>query len=35
MEKSDLRHEMDENGRLVCLIFHKGEAMAEQENNTK
>ena len=26
-----LRHEMEENGRLVRFIFHKGEAVAEQE----
>ena len=28
-----LRHEMEENGRLVRFIFHKGEAVAEQEEN--
>ena len=30
-----LRHEMEENGRLVRFIFHKGEAVAEQEENSK
>ena len=29
-----LRHEMEENGRLVRFIFHKGEAVAEQEENS-
>ena len=29
-----LRHEMEENGRLVQFIFHKGEAVAEQEENS-
>lgn len=29
-----LRHEMEENGRLVRFIFHKGEAVAEQEKNS-
>ena len=29
-----LRYEMEENGRLVRFIFHKGEAVAEQEENS-
>ena len=29
-----LRHEMEENGWLVRFIFHKGEAVAEQEENS-
>ena len=29
-----LRHEMEENGRLVRFICHKGEAVAEQEENS-
>ena len=29
-----LRHEMEENGRLGRFIFHKGEAVAEQEENS-
>ena len=29
-----LRHVMEENGRLVRFIFHKGEAVAEQEENS-
>ena len=29
-----LRHEMEENGRLVRFIFHKGESVAEQEENS-
>ena len=29
-----LRHEMEENGRLVRFIFHKGEVVAEQEENS-
>ena len=29
-----LRYEMEENGRLVQFIFHKGEAVAEQEENS-
>ena len=29
-----LRHEMEENGRLVRFIFHKGEAVVEQEENS-
>ena len=29
-----LRHEMEENSRLVRFIFHKGEAVAEQEENS-
>ena len=29
-----LRHEMEENGRLVRFIFHKGEAVVEHEENS-
>ena len=29
-----LRYEMEENGQLVRFIFHKGEAVAEQEENS-
>lgn len=29
-----LRYEMEENGRLVRFIFHKGEDVAEQEENS-
>ena len=33
-DAEDLRYEMEENWRLVRFIFHKGEAVAEQEENS-